>query len=454
VTDELTPTRRIFEELMALPPYRRQQAYAVAARDAFAVWQRWVEARGGADYAERRWPPAYMDGVVGGSHVVDLELPARALAECERYLRGEPVDAKATAKAYYEPIVAMQDEDLELPTAITYAYYAIYNLHELVFSDHPPDPEHVVLRQVASALNELGTDVDAWIREWRTRVWDAWATTPLAPDETPLPPAVTDALRTGDWPRALAALPDEPSCLRAVLLGLADRRSDALDVAHRALRVDPDDRRVRAWVEDNLYALAPPDVLAVSPTGIHVALALGDAWCVHARRLGYTPSGTLPGRVRRVGFSPDGLLVLVAGELVDELGAWATRVAGADLDDREGPGYHADILGPRIIAALGPHGALVPVDPHRAMVLRANELDVLGDAQVVGAAFDPAGDFVATHDGERVSIWRRDGVTAWPNRDQVHVATFAIGAVTRVILAAPGRVLVLRADAPAVLRDF
>jgi hypothetical protein len=57
-----------------------------------------------------------MDGVVGMRHEVDVELPARALAEA-RARREDP----STQAAYLEPITAMQDDDWVMPDAIEYA---------------------------------------------------------------------------------------------------------------------------------------------------------------------------------------------------------------------------------------------------------------------------------------------------------------------------------------------
>jgi hypothetical protein len=108
-------------------------------------------------------------------HEVDLDLPRRAREEIERAVRegSDTVDAKATDRDYAEPIVAMQDEDLDFPAAIELAYHAIYNLHRLVFRIGPGLPkEELVIQQVAACV---GVDAADWLRDWWTRVWDAWA---------------------------------------------------------------------------------------------------------------------------------------------------------------------------------------------------------------------------------------------------------------------------------------
>ncbi|MEK7725256.1 MAG: hypothetical protein AAB336_12960, partial [Acidobacteriota bacterium] len=55
--------------------------------------------------------------------VVDKSLPKDAF---EAVVRGQ--DEKKIDWRYAEPISAMQDDDLEFPDQIEFAYYAIYNL--------------------------------------------------------------------------------------------------------------------------------------------------------------------------------------------------------------------------------------------------------------------------------------------------------------------------------------
>lgn len=79
----------------------------------------------------------YFDSVVGVRHHVDERVPALAL---EAAREGE--DSQGLDYRYMEPITAMQDDDVEFPDHVEYAYYAIYNL----------------FRKYA-----LGADVDGWL---------------------------------------------------------------------------------------------------------------------------------------------------------------------------------------------------------------------------------------------------------------------------------------------------
>jgi hypothetical protein len=138
----------------------------MACRDALEVWRR---------YRSDGKPIVYHDTVVGTVHTVDDDLPRRALDEIDRRLAGETVDVKATEHAYYEPTVAMQDSDLDFPTRVEAAYYAIYNLHRIVFEIVGRPGDDVVLGQVANAID---VELDDWLRDWWIRVWDAWACEP------------------------------------------------------------------------------------------------------------------------------------------------------------------------------------------------------------------------------------------------------------------------------------
>jgi hypothetical protein len=60
---------------------------------------------------------------------------------------------------YREPIVALQDDDLELPEEIEYAYYAVYNLflrHGLA----EPIDDWLIVNQAVSSLGVSAED--AW----------------------------------------------------------------------------------------------------------------------------------------------------------------------------------------------------------------------------------------------------------------------------------------------------
>jgi hypothetical protein len=94
---------------------QRRQVHIQLCHSALDVWEA---------YMQRQPPLTYVDSVVGMHHVVDALLPRDALLSV---VTG--TDQSAVARRYLEPIAALQDDDLTLPTEIEFAYYAIYNLY-------------------------------------------------------------------------------------------------------------------------------------------------------------------------------------------------------------------------------------------------------------------------------------------------------------------------------------
>ncbi len=109
----------------------------------------------------------YADSVVGMSYVVDVELPARALAEI-RARQENP----STQRDYLEPITAMQDGDLEMPRPIAHAYYSVYNLHQLAFDPSSRVAPQLVFNQAISATLRTNdaAEIDARVVAWWARV--------------------------------------------------------------------------------------------------------------------------------------------------------------------------------------------------------------------------------------------------------------------------------------------
>jgi hypothetical protein len=99
----------------ALNQHGRRAVLLVLCRHALGVWEA---------YLQRYGPIMYVDSVVGMEHCVDSTVPRDALVNVEA-----GVDRANLAYRYQEPIVALQDDDLELPGHIELAYYAIYNLY-------------------------------------------------------------------------------------------------------------------------------------------------------------------------------------------------------------------------------------------------------------------------------------------------------------------------------------
>lgn len=99
----------------ALDLTRRRAVQLVLCRHALAIWEAFLRRYG---------PVEYVDSVVGLYHCVDSTLPRDALASVEACK-----DSSNVSHRYLEPVTALQDDDLELPDHVEFAYYAIYNLY-------------------------------------------------------------------------------------------------------------------------------------------------------------------------------------------------------------------------------------------------------------------------------------------------------------------------------------
>lgn len=131
------PPKTLAQRFLGLNLKQQKSVEIDLCQRVLQIWQSYAEEQ--THGAQREWQ--YFDGVVGMLHSVDIHLPARALqsvkgarssvqklnpeAELGAELRAE---LQELSQAYQEPIVALQDQDWELPEPILYAYYAIYNL--------------------------------------------------------------------------------------------------------------------------------------------------------------------------------------------------------------------------------------------------------------------------------------------------------------------------------------
>jgi hypothetical protein len=113
----------------------------------------------------------YRDSIVGISHVVDVELPVRALAA----IRGAGgVPSKPVLDAlladYQEPMTAHQDVDLKFSDVrAEYAYLAVYNLVRSCRDPLDNGLAWLVVRQVLSAMGPeepTQADVDEILVRW------------------------------------------------------------------------------------------------------------------------------------------------------------------------------------------------------------------------------------------------------------------------------------------------
>ena len=125
------------EEFFALSAGGKRVVHLELCRGALEVWTRYCREHPRIEYA---------DSVVGCAHVVDAGLPRDALEAAELGQRSADVEER-----YREPLVALQDDDLELPEELEYAYYAIYNLYSKYVQVEPVD-DWLVVNQAVSAL--------------------------------------------------------------------------------------------------------------------------------------------------------------------------------------------------------------------------------------------------------------------------------------------------------------
>jgi hypothetical protein len=370
----------ILADFRALSRHRRLEALAVACDDALAIW------RGFRDGGEAI---TYHDGVVGQRHVVDDELPERALVAVRTALRGEAWDTDLVTQ-YQEPIVAMHDDDLEFPDEIEYAYYAIYNLFQIATEQPRPPREDVVLDQVASAVD---VPLDDWVREWWTRVWDVWATRADLPGPRPLAEPVFAALARGDLAGAIDATDD--GWIRAVLLEAAGRHAEAVEAA-----VAVGGAPLRRWLSDHVHALAPEAIAIEDGRQVFAAIrgeqvvvaACGSGAIVRSERC----EASELTRVAFVDGEPR-----IGGARVDAIGPWGAFWGGLD----EGSG--GELRGSIGVAALA-RGLVIPISDRELRVIEPDRTDLLSGVTVHVAAATADGAVIVASDAVSLSIWRRE----------------------------------------------
>ncbi len=370
--------QEILDAFLELPDHRKHEAMRMACSYALEVWERYA---GGGSIE-------YTDSVVGMHHVVDMQLPMRAIEAVDRRLVGLPVEPDPIWNAYQEPRAAMQDGDLDFPDAIASAYNAIYNLFGVVFGRLVLYDDETVVRQAATG--------PGFYEEWWTRTWDAWASRP----DVRYPPSELDAttfaaLERGDLAAALAACAPDTR-LHAVLLALAGQTDEAIRVAARVLGTEPD-----AWLRDHVLAVGATDAIAVGAG--HYAAIAGTRYVV--RRIGDNAlwlAGRYGFDLRRVALDSG---VLLAGDASDRIGTYATAVAGERGAYK--PSARTELLGTRQVVALGSDGAIVAASQREIGVLTADGYERLGDGAVAGAAFDADASHVVTYAGTSYGVWRR-----------------------------------------------
>ena len=120
-------------------PLHRRRVHIRVCRHALRHWEAYAAAEG---------PIEYVDSVIGMRHIVETGLPREAF-EC--VLAGR--ERNDVGRRYWEPIVAMQDDDLVFPGRTTLTYYAIYNLFRK-YVEHAPIDDWLIVNQAISCEDD------------------------------------------------------------------------------------------------------------------------------------------------------------------------------------------------------------------------------------------------------------------------------------------------------------
>jgi hypothetical protein len=132
----------LMEQFISLSDEQKRLVHIELCKNALRVWEKYVSQTDDISYVE---------GVVGTFQIVDKSLPKEAF---EAAIIGK--DTANIDWRYAEPINAMQDEDLEFPDNIKFAYYAIYNFFNKYGVKHTID-DWLICNQAISAET-----VDEW----------------------------------------------------------------------------------------------------------------------------------------------------------------------------------------------------------------------------------------------------------------------------------------------------
>jgi len=128
------------ESFHQLTAAQQRQVHLTLCEHALTIWTAHVTAHA---------PIRYVDTVVGMRHEVDVALPADALQSARA-----GADIADVERRYQEPIAALQDDDLEFPEAIEFAYYAIYNCFCKHACGEKSDPWLIVNQALSSDADQ------------------------------------------------------------------------------------------------------------------------------------------------------------------------------------------------------------------------------------------------------------------------------------------------------------
>jgi hypothetical protein len=129
----------IAQEFFKLNPKQRKLVHINLCELALVEWNEFTLSKKEIKYTET---------VCGTDQVVEFSLPYNAVESVKKRK-----DIAKVKKSYLEPIVAMQDGDLQLPSDIEYAYYAIYNLFEK-YIVHSKIDDWLIVNQALASLEK------------------------------------------------------------------------------------------------------------------------------------------------------------------------------------------------------------------------------------------------------------------------------------------------------------
>jgi hypothetical protein len=127
------------EQFAVLSPDAKRRVHFILGAHALSKWHA---------YCNDHPRVHYVETVCGTRQTVDSSLPGDALACAE-----QERDDREVAERYQEPIAAMQDDDLEFPDPVAFAYYAIYNLFRK-YAKHEPLDDWLIVNQSLSSEQE------------------------------------------------------------------------------------------------------------------------------------------------------------------------------------------------------------------------------------------------------------------------------------------------------------
>lgn len=132
-------TYKLPESFLDLNAHEKKQSQIKACTFALSVWK---------TYCAQRKEMIYSDSIVGMAHRVEKDLPEKALQAVIDGLVSPEI-----TQAYREPIVALQDMDIDWPDQIEFAYYAIDNLYRKYALNLPIDDWLIINQALSSESN-------------------------------------------------------------------------------------------------------------------------------------------------------------------------------------------------------------------------------------------------------------------------------------------------------------